>query len=67
MHEGLLVLTAVQVNPARGSTGALEARGDLYFRATETMKEAQEIRLSVCLGHGWRGPRLSSLWSLRAG
>jgi hypothetical protein len=40
MHEGLLIITAVQVNPAKGSTGALEARGDLHSRAMETMKEA---------------------------
>jgi hypothetical protein len=38
-HEGLLVITAVQVDPARGSTGALEARGDLNSWAMETMKE----------------------------
>jgi hypothetical protein len=26
VHEGLLAITAVQVNPARGSTGAMEVR-----------------------------------------
>jgi hypothetical protein len=39
MHEGLLVITVVHVIPARGSTGALEARGDLHSRATGTVKE----------------------------
>jgi hypothetical protein len=29
-HEGLLVITAVQVDLAKDSTGALEARGHLY-------------------------------------
>jgi hypothetical protein len=51
----------------KGSTGALEARGDLHSRATETMKEAWEIWLSLCREHGWRGPRLSRLWGLRVG
>jgi hypothetical protein len=40
MHEGLLVITAVQLILPKGSTGAVEARGDLYSQATETMKEA---------------------------
>jgi hypothetical protein len=36
-----LVITAVQVDPARGSTRELkEWRGDLHSWATETMKEA---------------------------
>jgi hypothetical protein len=39
IHEGLLVITAIQVNPTRGSTGALEARGDLHFWATGTVKK----------------------------
>jgi hypothetical protein len=39
-HEGLLIIPAVQVDPAQGSTGALEARGDLHSQATETMKKA---------------------------
>jgi hypothetical protein len=51
----------------KGSTGTLEAIGDLHSRATESMKEAWEIWLSVCRGHGWRGPRLSCLWSHRTG
>jgi hypothetical protein len=38
-HEGLLVITAVQVYPARGSTGALEARDDLHSWATGTGKK----------------------------
>jgi hypothetical protein len=38
MHEGLLVITAVQVDLARGGTGALEARGDLHSWAIGTMK-----------------------------
>jgi hypothetical protein len=62
-----LIIPAVQVDPAKGSTGALEARGDLHSRATETMKKAWEIWLSVCHGHGWRGPRLNHLWGLRTG
>jgi hypothetical protein len=51
----------------KGSTGALEARGDLHSRATETMKKTWEIWLYVCHGHGWRSLRLSHLWSLRVG
>jgi hypothetical protein len=39
MHERLLVITAIQVDPAQISTRALEARGDLHSQATETMKE----------------------------
>jgi hypothetical protein len=39
MHEGLLVITAVQVDPTRGSTGALEARGDLHSLAMETVNK----------------------------
>jgi hypothetical protein len=38
-HEGLLVITAAQVNPDRGSTGALEGRGDLHSRATGIVKK----------------------------
>jgi hypothetical protein len=30
MHEELLATIALQVNPTRGSTGALEERGDLH-------------------------------------
>jgi hypothetical protein len=37
-HEGLLFITAVQVDPARGSNGALEARGDLHSWAMGTVK-----------------------------
>jgi hypothetical protein len=42
MHEGLLIIPAVQVDPGlpKGSTGALEARGDLHSQAMETMKKA---------------------------
>jgi hypothetical protein len=39
MHEGLLIITAVQVNPTRGSTGALEVEGDLHSQATGTVKK----------------------------
>jgi hypothetical protein len=39
MHEELLVITTVQVNPARGSTGALEERGDLHSWAMGTVKK----------------------------
>jgi hypothetical protein len=39
MHEELLVITTVQVNPARGSTGALEERGDLQSWAMGTVKK----------------------------
>jgi hypothetical protein len=39
-HEGLLIIPAVQVVPDKGSTGALEARGDLHSRAMETMKRS---------------------------
>jgi hypothetical protein len=38
-HEGLLVITAVKVDSTRGSTGALEVRGDLHCQAMGTMKE----------------------------
>jgi hypothetical protein len=34
----------------KGSTGALEARGDLHSRATETMKEHEK---SDCLPRTW--------------
>jgi hypothetical protein len=37
--QEILVITAVQVDPARGNTGALDARGDLHSRAMGTMKE----------------------------
>jgi hypothetical protein len=37
MHEGLLIIPAVQVDPAKGSTGA---KGDLHSQAMETMKKA---------------------------
>jgi hypothetical protein len=30
MHEGLLVITAIQVDPEGGSTGVLEVRVDLH-------------------------------------
>jgi hypothetical protein len=40
MHEGLLVITAVQVNPAQGQYWSTGTRGDLHSWATETMKEA---------------------------
>jgi hypothetical protein len=39
MHEGLLVITAVQIGPARGNTGALEEGGDLHSHATGTVKK----------------------------
>jgi hypothetical protein len=39
MNEGLLVITAVQVNPTKGSTGALEARDDLHSQAMGTVKK----------------------------
>jgi hypothetical protein len=39
MHEGLLVITAAQVDPARGSAGALEERGNLHSQVTGTMKK----------------------------
>jgi hypothetical protein len=39
MHVGLLVATAAQLILPEGSTGALEARGDLHSQAMETMKE----------------------------
>jgi hypothetical protein len=48
MHEGLLVITAVQVNLARGSTGALEARGDLQSWAMGTVK-----KVIFCLPQTW--------------
>jgi hypothetical protein len=38
-HEGLLVIIAVQVDPARGSTGAPEVRVDLPSLATGTVKK----------------------------
>jgi hypothetical protein len=38
-HEELFVVSAVQVNPARGSTGALEVRGDFHWQATGTVKK----------------------------
>jgi hypothetical protein len=38
-HKGSLVITIIQVNPARGSTRALETRGDLHSQAMETMEE----------------------------
>jgi hypothetical protein len=39
-HEGLLVITAVQVDPAQGQYWSTGRRGDLHSRAMETMKEA---------------------------
>jgi hypothetical protein len=39
MHKELLVITAVQVDPTRSSTGALEARGDLHSWAMEIVKK----------------------------
>jgi hypothetical protein len=30
IHEGLLIITVVQANHARGSTGALKVRNDLH-------------------------------------
>jgi hypothetical protein len=38
-HEGLLVITAVQVDPARGSAKALEARGGLHSWTMGTVKK----------------------------
>jgi hypothetical protein len=38
-HRRVLVITAIQVDPARGSTGILEARGNLHFQAMGTMKK----------------------------
>jgi hypothetical protein len=35
-----LVITAIQVDSARSSTGALEVNGDLYSQATGTVKKA---------------------------
>jgi hypothetical protein len=43
MHEGLLVITVVQVDPSRVSTGALETRGDLHSRATGTTKKSRDL------------------------
>jgi hypothetical protein len=39
MREGLLVITAVQVDPVTGSTGALEVRGGLHPQAMGTVKK----------------------------
>jgi hypothetical protein len=39
MHEGLLVITEVQVNPITDSTRTLEARNDLYSWAMGTVKK----------------------------
>jgi hypothetical protein len=39
-HEDYWSSLLIQVDPARGFTRALKARGDLQSRATETMKEA---------------------------
>jgi hypothetical protein len=39
-HEGLLVTTAVQVNPAQGQYWSTGTRNDFHSRTTETMKEA---------------------------
>jgi hypothetical protein len=51
-HEGLLIIPAVQVDPAQGSTGALEARGDLRSQAYRNHEES--IRdLIVCLPWTW--------------
>jgi hypothetical protein len=38
-HEGLLVITVAQVDPDRGSTGALEVMVDLHSWATGTVKK----------------------------
>jgi hypothetical protein len=38
-HGELLVTTAVQVDPARGRTGTLEARGDLHSWVMGPMKK----------------------------
>jgi hypothetical protein len=43
MHKGLFIITAIQVDLAIGSTGALEARGDLHSWAMRSMKEVEEI------------------------
>jgi hypothetical protein len=40
VHEGLLLPLLSRLILPKGSTGALEARGDLHSRAMETMKEA---------------------------
>jgi hypothetical protein len=42
-HEGLLIIPAVQVDPARGQYWSTGSKGDLHSWATETMKEAEEI------------------------
>jgi hypothetical protein len=39
MHEGLLAIIALQVDPFRGSTGAFEMSGDLHSPATDTVKK----------------------------
>jgi hypothetical protein len=39
MYKKLLVITAILVDPARHSTGALEARGNLHSQATGTVKK----------------------------
>jgi hypothetical protein len=36
---GLLVITAVQIDPTRGSTGALDVRGDFHSWAMGNVKE----------------------------
>jgi hypothetical protein len=37
MYEGLFIITAGQVDPIRGSTGALEVKADLHSQATQEL------------------------------
>jgi hypothetical protein len=67
MHEGLFIITAVQVSLSRGSTVALEARGDLYSWATGTMKKLQTSDCLFATAMAGEVPILTHFCSLRAG
>jgi hypothetical protein len=65
VHEGFLIIPAVQVDPAQRKywrTGSKRGPPLLgHGNHEESMRD-----LIVCRGHGWGGPRLSGLWGLRA-
>jgi hypothetical protein len=67
MHEGLLVITAVQVDPARGSTGALKVRGDLHSWAMGTVKKVYKSNCLFSVDMDGGIPILSHLGWLRVG
>jgi hypothetical protein len=59
-HEGLLVTTAVQVYPAQGQYWSTGSKGQPSLSGYRN-HEGSKRDLIVCLGHGWKGTRLSHL------